>query len=73
MITFPHLPVELGVTIQDLLKALYFLKCYSTETQLSKLFGITEKTFRERYKPALRILTDLPVTCWGNRKVIGNM
>ena len=65
--------VELGIKIQDLLKALHFLKCYSTETQLSKLFGITEKTFRERYKPALHILADLPVICWENRKVVGNM
>ena len=33
------------VQIKDLLKALHFLKCYSTETQLASLFCITEKPF----------------------------
>ena len=42
--------IDQGVELKDLLKAQHFLKCYSTETHLCKLFKVTEKTFRERYK-----------------------
>ena len=59
--------------MDDLLKTLYFLKCYSTESHLASLFGITEKTFRVRYRPALIILADLSVICWEKRKVPGNI
>ena len=66
MLTRPD-TVQKQVVLQDLLKALHFLKCYSKETQLSGLFNYTEKTFRIRYKPALFNLAGLPMICFEKR------
>ena len=62
-----------GVTCEDLLTALHFLKTYSTEDHLSNLFGNTSKIFREKYEEALFILTDLDIICFENRKVKENL
>ena len=65
--------VQKKIILQDLLKALHFLKCYSTETQLCQLFTCTEKTFRSRYKPALLILAAIPTICFEDRHTVGNI
>ena len=62
-----------GIVCGDLLMALHFLKTYSTEDHLSKLFNFTVKTFRKRYKLALFILANLNIICFKDRHVPGNM
>ena len=48
-----------GIVCGHLLMALHFLKTYASEDHLSKLFNVTVKTFREKYKPTLFILANL--------------
>ena len=62
-----------GIVCNDLLMALHFLKTYSTEDHLSKLFNVTSKTFRKRYKPALFVLANLNIICFEDRHVPGNI
>ena len=64
--------IELRVELKDLLKAQHFLNCYTSETELCKLFKVTEKTFRDRCKPALKILSDLNTIEWEDRKQPNN-
>ena len=61
-----------GIVCTDLLMALHFFKTYTTEDHLSKLFNVTAKTFRERYKPALFILANLNVICFEDCHVPDN-
>jgi len=64
---------EKKVVLQDLLKVLHFLKCYSTETHSCQLFNCTEKTFRSKYKPALIILAGIPIICFEKRRTLQNI
>ena len=64
---------DVSVGLKDFLMLLHFLKTYSSETVLCRLFGITEKTFRSKYKKALSLLARIPIICWENRRLIENM
>ena len=58
--------------LKDLLKCMHFLRVYSTEENLCDLFNVNEKTFRIRYKRALKALAWLPLICWQSRHVQEN-
>ena len=57
-----------GLTWDHFLWSLSFLKCYSTETQLSALYGIDEKTYRKWVWLCVELISLLDVVSSNGKK-----